>query len=156
MEAREALAARLVSLERVCRRFSSGRERPFSRARGTAARAYLRDPDKDVEADRVRRELRPIVDPRPRREVAVGRLVHRMCDQHPVHGRQQQSEADAALQPPDPARERADQRRDRARPVRRRRLRRRPVGEAPLEHRCELRAQRAVDGRQRRLVGRRL
>jgi len=36
----------------------------------------LRDPDEDVEADRVRGELQPVVDPRIGGQISVRRLVH--------------------------------------------------------------------------------
>ena len=114
----------------------------------------LRDPHEDVEADRVARELQPVVDARVGREVAVRRLVHRVRNQHPVHKRQQQAGERRALEPAGPARGGAERREPDARPVRRRRLGRRRVAELGAQHAGEVVSQRRINRRQRRRLGR--
>ena len=43
----------------------------------------LRDPDEDVEEERVGRELEPVVHPGPLREAAVRRVVRRVGHEQP-------------------------------------------------------------------------
>ena len=63
----------------------------------------LRDPHEDVEANRVRRELRPKVHPRVGVQVAVRGLVDGVGDEDPVDEGQQQAGERRALRPPGPA-----------------------------------------------------
>ena len=51
----------------------------------------LRDPHEHVEADRMRRELRPKVDSRVGVQVAMRGFVDSVRDQHPVDKGQQQA-----------------------------------------------------------------
>ena len=106
----------------------------------------LRDPHKDVEEERVRRELQPIVHPRPFGQAAVRRVVRRVGHEEPGREGQDQRRDHRTLEPIQPRRRRQRAKHPNPKPLPGRRLRRVGVrAEAPPYQRAELFAEGRVD-----------
>ena len=99
----------------------------------------LRDPDEDVEEERVGRELEPVVHPGPLRETTVGGVVRGVGHEQPGREGQDERREDGTLQPPQPRRRRPRAEEANAQPLPGRRLG--GVGvraEPPPDERAEL------------------